>query len=358
MISIAKPNVGAEEKEAVCKIIDSGMIACGKVTEAFEEEFSSYIGTKHGIATTSGTTALEVAIKSLGIGKGDKVLTTAFSFIATANAILYSGAIPVFVDIEEDSYNIDPDLIEEKLQEQPEIKAVLIVHLFGLPCRMDRIKEIVDRHHVMLIEDCAQAHGAFFQEKKVGSFGDAAAFSFYPTKNMTTGEGGIVLTNHDDVAKKARLLINHGMEIRYHHKEIGYNYRMTNMAAAMGQVQLSKLERFNERRRANADRYICGIHNTKIIMPEMSEGHVFHQFTIRVKDGLRDRFTAFLEENGVGYGVFYPLSMPEQECYKQYGFETHFPIVDCIKQEVVSIPVHPLLTDEEVDMIISVINRL
>lgn len=266
------------------------------MVKEFEEKFAAYVGTAHSIATTSGTTALEVALMSLGLNKGDKVLTTAYSFIATANAIIYSGLEPVFVDIEEETFNIDINSLEKVYEKNSDIKALLIVHLFGCPCNMDRVLDFVREHRLLLIEDCAQAHGAHWNGRRVGSFGDVAAFSFYPTKNMTTGEGGMVTTNNADIAERAKLLINHGMKERYYHEIIGYNYRMTNIAASIGIIQLKKLNDMNSKRINNAYFYIQNIKNPNIIVPKVQEGHVFHQFTVKMKDSKRDRFTKYLEE--------------------------------------------------------------
>jgi len=356
MISIAKPNIGIEEKESVCKVLESGMLACGAVTKKFEDEFASYTGTDYGIATTSGTTALDVAIKSLGLKKGDKVLTTAYSFIATANAIIYSGLKPVFADIEEETFNIDSDAMEKVYKENPGIKAVLIVHLFGCPCNMDKILAFVRKHKLLLIEDCAQAHGASWNGKKVGSFGNVAAFSFYPTKNMTTGEGGMIVTNDAALAERARLLINHGMKERYHHDIIGYNYRMTNIAASIGIVQLSKLDKMNSKRISNAEFYIGNIHNSDVVLPKMQEGHVFHQFTVKIRNGKRDAFVKYLEEKKIGYGIFYPLTMPEQKCYGELGFDLNYKVADKIKSQVVSLPVHPDLREDDLQYIVECVN--
>ena len=358
MISIAKPYVGEDEKRAVCEVIDSGMIACGAVVEKFENRFAGYIGAEYGIATTSGTTALEVALRSLGIGPGDKVLTTPFSFIASTNAIIYTGATPVLADIAPDTFNISVAEIEKKLAEHPDVKALLLVHLFGQACDMDPIMELVKKHCLLLIEDCAQAHGAQYKGRKVGTFGDAAAFSFYPTKNMTTGEGGIVLTSHKEVADKARLLINHGMKVRYHHDIVGYNYRMTNMAAAIGLCQLDKLDDFNTLRNRNAAYYNAHIHNKNIETPALADErfHCYHQYTLLVKEGRRDAFTKYLGDNGIGFGIFYPLSIPEQACYADRDLEIRYPITDRIKNQVVSIPVHPQLTLEDLDTVVRVIN--
>ncbi|MCP1309713.1 DegT/DnrJ/EryC1/StrS family aminotransferase [Paenibacillus tyrfis] len=358
MINIAKPSIGDEEKQAVQKVLDSGMIANGAVVTEFERKFADYIGAKYGIATNSGTTALEVAIRSLGLGKGDKILTTPFSFIASTNAIVYTGATPVFADIDSNTFNIDPDCIEDKLNEHPDIKALLIVHLFGQPCHMDRIMDIVKKHNLLLIEDCAQAHGALWKDQKVGSFGDASAFSFYPTKNMTTSEGGMVITNSPEVEKKARLLINHGMEIRYYHDVVGYNHRMTNISAAIGICQLSKLDNFNLARNKNAQYYNENIKNEYVLGPLKHESvyHVYHQYTLRIKNNRRADLIKHLEKNEVGFGIFYPISIPEQKCYEDMGFDSKWKFTDQVKNQVLSIPVHPLLTDTEVKKVVEVIN--
>jgi perosamine synthetase len=359
MIYIAKPCIGEEEKRAVQEVLDSGMIACGSVVTEFEKKFAGYIGVEHGIATTSGTTALEVAIRALGLGKGDKILTTAYSFIASTNSIVYTGATPVFADIDPETFNVDVEDVEKKLKQNPDIKALLIVHLFGQSCNMDRIMEIVKKYNVLLIEDCAQCHGALWNGKKAGSFGDVSAFSFYPTKNMTTSEGGIVLTNNRELARNVRLLINHGMEVRYHHGVVGYNYRMTNISAAIGLCQLVKLDGFNANRNYNADFYNRNINNDYITVPYKSEEayHVYHQYTVLVKDNRRDDFGKYLEANGIGYGIFYPLSIPEQKCYDDFGFEREYEVTDVIKKQVVSIPVHPMLSEEDLKIVVEIINN-
>ncbi len=357
MINISKPNLGIEEKDAVSKVIDSGMIACGNVVKEFEEAYARFTGSAFGIATTSGTTALEVAIRAAGVLPGDKVLTTPYSFIASSNAIIYTGAIPVFADIEAGSFNISADQIELKLKAEPDIKALLIVHLFGNPCRMNKIMDIVKKHNLILIEDCAQAHGTSFNGKYAGTFGDVAAFSFYPTKNMTTGEGGMVLTDNPAIAKKARMLINHGMQVRYYHEIIGFNYRMTNIAGAIGLCQLKKLAAMNERRIFNARFYNENLKNKNITLPLLHEGHVYHQYTIQVEAGRRDAFIKHLEANQIGYGIFYPLSIPEQQCYENMAFDKKYLVTDAVKNKVVSIPVHPLLTEKELEEVVAVINK-
>ena len=359
MIAIAKPFLGEEEKNAVMAVLDSGMITSGAVVTEFEEKFAEYIGVKYGVAASNGTTALELALRAAGIGKGDKVLTTPFSFIASTNAILYVGGIPVFADIDPHTFNIDPALMEEQLKADPEIKALLIVHLFGHPCDMNAILALTEKYGVVLIEDSAQAHGAMYGGKNVSTFGKVAAYSFYPTKNMTTSEGGMVLTNDAKIAEKARLLVSHGMKVRYYHDEIGYNYRMTNITAAIGLCQLEKLDGFNQKRSEIAKFYEKNIRNEHLTLPSTKENcrHCFHQYSLLIGNDNRNSFLKYLEAEGVGYGVFYPLSIPEQACYKSLGFKTDYPITNRIKKEIVSIPVHPMLTQAEVEKVAEVINK-
>ncbi|MCX7745948.1 MAG: DegT/DnrJ/EryC1/StrS family aminotransferase [Clostridia bacterium] len=358
MIYISKPLIGQEEIDAVINVIKSGALASGSVVTEFENEFSNYLKASYAVATSSGTTALEIALKASGIGKGDKVLTTPFSFIASTNAILYAGANPVFADIDEKTYNISADSIEKALISESDIKALLIVHLYGQSCDMDKILEITKKYNLVLIEDCAQAHGAEWKGKKAGTFGDAAAFSFYPTKNMTTSEGGMVVTNKSEIASTAKLLINHGMETRYYHQRIGYNYRMTNISAAIGLCQLKKLDLFNTTRRKNAAFFDTNITNPKLVLPYTSlDGkHVYHQYTLKVKDGLRNKLADYLHKHEVGYGIYYPLSIPQQHCYRNFDFNKNYPVTDRIKEEVLSIPVHPALTVDEKETIVKVLN--
>lgn len=360
MIYIARPWLGEQEKQAVAEVIDTGMIACGAVVSEFEQKFAAHMGMAHGIATTSGTTALEVALRALGIGKGDKVITTAYSFIASTNSIIYTGATPVFADIDPKTFNMDLDSAERCIRESPGAKALLVVHLFGQPCNMDGVMALAKKYGLLVVEDCAQAHGAKWNGKTVGSFGDASAYSFYPTKNMTTGEGGMVLTNSEATAEKARLLINHGMKVRYTHDIVGYNYRMTNIAAAIGLCQLAKLDKFNMKRRENAMYYDTNIVDGVVETPFVQSGahHVYHQYTIKVEAAHRDRLIELFEQNKIGFGVFYPFSIPEQPCYHMMGFRTSYPVTDRVKHQVLSIPVHPGLVREELEQVSDVINRL
>jgi len=357
MIPYAKPLIGEEEKKKVLEVLDSGMIASGSLTAQFEQEFAAYLATPYAVATTNGTTALHVALLAAGIQPGDKVLTTPFTFIASGNSILYCGARPVFVDVDPKTFLIDPEKIREALEQDPEIKALLIVHLYGLSCEMEAIMSLVEKHNLVLIEDCAQAHGAAYKGKKTGSFGAAATFSFYPTKNMTTGEGGMVVTGREEIATRVRQLINHGRSGRYFHDKLGYNYRMTDLAAAIGLVQLSKLDGFNEKRRANAE-YL----NTQLAklswlttpyLPKECT-HVYHQYTVKV--GKRDQFAQYLQEKGVGNSIVYPLPIHKQPFYQEaVGKELFLPVSEEVAQQVISLPIHPALTKEQLAEMVQII---
>ncbi len=358
MIPIAKPMIGSEEIDAVTETMKSGGLAQGLRVQAFEERFAEYIGVSHAVATSSGTAGLHVALLAHGIGTGDEVVTTSFSFIATANAILFTGARPVFADIGED-YNIDPEKILEAVT--PKTKAVLPVHLYGCPAGMKAIREIAEDYHLTIIEDACQAHGATYDGKKVGSFG-TGVFSFYPTKNMTTGEGGMITTDDPAIAKRARMLRDHGSSRRYVHEILGYNLRMTDMGAAIGMVQLTKLDDFNSKRRRNAE-YLTGkLKGTAgITTPNSTSGHVFHQYTIRVacggEEGARGDLVAYLGEKGIGTGIYYPIPIHKQPLYQKRGFEDSLPVSERFADEVLSLPVHPAVSEADPDYIIKTIKE-
>jgi dTDP-4-amino-4,6-dideoxygalactose transaminase len=353
MISMAKPYIGEEEINAVVKVMRSGMIACGTVVTEFEAAFAQYADVEHAVATTNGTTALHTALLALGIEAGDKVITSPFTFIASSNSILFCGATPVFVDIDPDTYLMDPDKLAVYLEKHYDssMKAIMPVHLFGLACDMPKIMAIADKYNLKVIEDCAQSHGAEIGGKKAGSFGDAACFSFYPTKNMTTGEGGICLFRDETVAKNANKYINHGRVDQYLHDVLGYNYRMTNISAAIGLEQIKRVDGFNQLRRANAQRYdelLAG--QDKIALPKVNDGykHVYHQYTIRLLEGDRDALQAYLKEQGIGSAVVYPFSMNEQPFYKNRCEHDSLAVSEAYAKQVLSIPVHPALTQTEV----------
>ncbi|MDK2831836.1 MAG: perosamine synthetase [Methanolobus sp.] len=353
MIPIAKPDIGDEEKEAVIQVLSSGMIAEGKRVAEFERTFAEYIEVEHCVAVNSGTAALHAAMLAQGIGKGDEVITTSFSFIATANSIMYTGAKPVFVDIEAETFNINTALIKDSITR--DTKAIMPVHLYGHPAEMKAISDIAEDHDLIIIEDACQAHGAIYQGKKVGSFG-TGAFSFYPTKNMTTGEGGMITTNNEEVARKARMIRAHGSQQRYLHEMMGYNLRMTDIAAAIGLVQLDKVDGYNAARRKNAAMLSEGLKDISgIKVPAVRDGceHMFHQYTIRVDN--RDELATKLNQQGIGTGVYYPIPIHKQPLYVELGYKDYLPECEKAAKETVSLPVHPGVSEENVKQIIDAV---
>jgi perosamine synthetase len=354
MIYIAQPQIGEDEKQAVWAVLESGMLAQGSRVAEFEAKFASYCGVKYAVATSSGTTALHVALLAHKIGPGDEVVTTPFTFIASANSIRYVGAMPVFADIDPVTFNIDPNAVEQVITERT--KAIMPVHLFGLACDMDALMDIATRHDLVILEDACQAHGAEFKGKRAGGFG-TGSFSFYPTKNMTTAEGGMITTNEDDIADQAKIIRQHGMRRRYYHDEMGYNFRMTDVHAAIGLAQLPRLETFNEARIANAAYF--SKHLTKsVVAPAVPTGyrHVFHQYTIRVPGGRRDEVLDGLRERGVGCGVYYPVPVHKQRIYE--GASCLCPEAEKASEEVLSLPVHPGLTQADLEQIVEAVNAL
>ena len=354
MIPISRPLIGQEEKDAVISVLESGQLAQGPRVLEFEEHFAAFCGVRHAIATSSGTTALVAALLAHGIGPGDEVITTPFTFVASANSILATGAKPVFADIDEDSYNIDPGLVAAQITSRT--RAILPVHLYGYPCDMDAIMQIAESHGLAVIEDACQAHGAAIRGQKVGSFG-TGCFSFYPSKNMTTAEGGMITTDDDEIAERTRLIRNHGQSETYHHVAPGYNFRMTELQAALGLVQLDKLPEWTRKRIENASYLSERLSN--VPTPQVREGylHVYHQYTVRVE---RDRDVALekLAAAGISARVYYPLPVHQQPFYRRLGFEDSLPVAERMSQEVLSLPVHPSLTEEDLDRIASEVARL
>ncbi|HDQ25638.1 MAG TPA: DegT/DnrJ/EryC1/StrS family aminotransferase [bacterium] len=363
MIPISKPLIGKEEKAAVRKVLDSGIIASGPLVKEFERRFAAYQGVKNAVAAANGTCAIHTALYSLGIGQGDGVITTPFTFFATASSIVHAGAAPVFVDIEKEDFNISPEAVEDALKKDKKrkIKAVIVVHLYGQMCDMDAIMKIARRYGVKVIEDAAQAHGAVYKGKKAGQIGDAGTFSMYATKNMTSAEGGMVLFNKEGPAKTARVFINHGMTAAYHHAHMGYNYRTTDIEAAIGLEQLKKLDGFNKKRRENSAFLTgllsgCGI----IESPKEINGrtHIFHQYTIRVKNGERDGLLKHLNSEGIGAKVFYPVPLHKQPVFRKFpGSSAKLPESESAAKEVISLPVHPGLKKSEIQKIADAVKK-
>mgnify|MGYP003327874635 FL=1 len=353
MIPAAKPLVGDEERAAVDRVLRSGMMAQGPEVAAFEEEFSKYVGGRKCVAVNSGTSGLHMALVAAGIKAGDEVIVPSFTFAATANSVALTGATPVFVDIDPKTFNIDPAAIEAAIT--PRTKGIQPVHLYGLPAQMDVINEIACKHNILVFEDAAQAHLATLNGKYVGSFGYAATFSFYPTKNMTSGEGGMIACANDEMTRMCKLLRNQGMEKRYENEVVGFNTRMTDIHAAIGREQLKKIEGWTKTRQANAkflDENLKGV-VTPYVTPGAS--HVYHQYTIRIVGHDRDKFAAEMTKRGVGNGVYYPIPVHQLQ---SFGLKFDLPNTTSACNEVLSIPVHPALTQGELETVVEVINSI
>jgi perosamine synthetase len=362
-IPIAKPNFGKEEEDAVKEVLESGVLASGPRIHSFEKEFAEYIGVEHAVAVSNGTVALDVALKALKIGPVDEVITSAFSFIASGNCILFQNAKPIFADIDPQTFNIDPSDVAEKITSKT--KAIIPIHLFGQPAEMDALKEIAEDNRIALVEDAAQAHGAEYKGRKAGSLGDVGCFSFYATKNMTVGEGGMITTNDPKLANNARLLINHGQSRKYHHDMLGYNYRMTEFCAAIGSVQLRKLDGFNIKRIENAkllSNKISRFTNLTVPYVDKNVKHVFHQYVVRVEDSYsldRNELADLLTKHGVGVAVHYPVPIYRQPFYQTLGYkETVCPNTEEDCNRVLSLPVHPLVDRKDIKYIVDILKEV
>lgn len=359
-IRLAQPVIEEDEKRAVIDALESGQLAQGPRVAAFEDAFAAYIGVAHAVAVNSGTAALHLALLAHGVGPGDEVIVPAFSFAATANVVLHAGARPVFVDVREDDFCIDPGQVERAMTART--KAILPVHLYGQACDIAPIRDLCAARGVALIEDAAQAVGAAAGDTKCGAFG-TGAFSFYATKNLQTGEGGMITTNDESVAGAARTLRSQGERARYVTEEAGYNFRMTEIAAALGHAQLPKIDLRNDQRRRNAAR-LAGLlaANDGIVTPQELPGrhHVYHQYTIRTRAGreARDRLQAALRGEGIESAVFYPTPIHRQPLYLRLGYgDLHLPVAERLCEEVLSLPVHPALTPADIEHIAATAQR-
>lgn len=353
----AKPIIGDDERAAVDRVLRSGMVAQGPEVAAFEEEFSAhFVPGRPSVAVNSGTAGLHLGLLAAGVGAGDEVIVPSFTFAATGNSVALTGATPVFVDIEPETFSLDPAAVSAAITTRT--RGILPVHLYGHPARMRELAAIADERGVALYEDAAQAHGASLDGSPVGSFGEFAMFSLYPTKNMTSGEGGMVTTATDDIARRVRLLRNQGMEKQYENEIVGFNARMTDIHAAIGRVQLTRVDEWTRTRQQNAA--FLDAHLQGVVTPPVAEGavHVYHQYTVRVTED-RDRFVrALKEEHNVGAGVYYPIPNHRLPSLAPYAPGLDLPETERAAREVVSLPVHPSLSQDDLDRIVAAVNAV
>lgn len=353
----ARPIIGDEEREAVDRVLRSGMVAQGPEVAAFEQEFSAhFVPGRPSVAVNSGTAGLHLGLLAAGVGAGDEVIVPSFTFAATGNSVALTGATPVFVDIEPDTFSLDPEAVAAAIT--PKTKGILPVHLYGHPARMRELEALAAARGVALYEDAAQAHGAALDGRPVGSFGEFAMFSLYPTKNMTSGEGGMVTAANEEIARRLRLLRNQGMERQYENEIIGFNARMTDIHAAIGRVQLTKVDAWTAQRQANAAFLDANLQG--VVTPPVAEGavHVYHQYTIRVPED-RDGFVAALKaEHNVGAGVYYPIPNHRLPSLAPFAPGLDLPETERAAREVASLPVHPSLSQDDLERIVTAVNTI
>ena len=357
----AKPIIGEEERAAVDRVLQSGMIAQGPEVAAFEQEFAAhFVNGRPTVAVNSGTSGQHLGLLAAGVGAGDEVIVPSFTFAATGNSVALTGATPVFADIELDHFTLDPESVRAAIT--PRTKGIMPVHLYGHPFLADQIEAIAQEHGLEIYEDAAQAHGATWNDRPVGTFGTFAMFSLYPTKNMTSGEGGMVSCANDDLARKVRVLRNQGMEAQYQNEVIGFNARMTDLHAAIGRVQLTKVDRWTEIRRENAAVLDAGLASVDgIITPKVAEQakHVYHQYTVRVDASERDSIREALNsEYGIGTGVYYPIPNHRLPSLERFAVGLELPQTEIAAAEVFSLPVHPSLSAEDLDRIVQGVTKV
>ena len=349
--------IKAEVEEGLAQTIANCSFILGPNVQAFEQEAAQYLSVKHAIGVASGTDALHLALIAEGIGEGDEVITTAFTFIATAEAIRYVGAIPVFVDIDPQTFNISPAAIEQAIT--PKTKAVMPVHLFGQPADMNSIKQICDQHQLKLIEDCAQSFGAEINGKQTGSIGHAAGYSFFPSKNLGAfGDGGLVATNSDETAETVKMLRNHGSKVRYYHDLIGFNSRLDDMQAVVLRAKLKRIDQYNQRRRYAAHLYSELMADLPLTTPfEDSLGtHVYHQYTLLCDR--RDEVIEVLQDQKIGCAVYYPVPLHKQNVFAEMCSGLTLPATELVAEQCMSLPICPELTDDTINEIVDVIKSV
>ena len=349
--------IESELDQAYKKVIGSNWFIQGKECEEFEKEFAAYCGAKYCIGCGNGLDALYLILRAYEIGEGDEVIVPSNTYIATALAVTYTGAVPIFVEPEENTFNINPSLIEEKITDKT--KAIMAVHLYGQPAKMDEIIDIAKKHNIKVIEDAAQAHGATYKGAKIGGLGDAAGFSFYPGKNLgALGDGGAVVTNDKELADKVRALGNYGSDYKYHHIYKGNNSRLDEMQAAFLRVKLNSLDKWNEERNRIARRYLAEINNPKVKLPITCEDmtHVYHIFAVMCED--RDGLEKYLSDNGIGTNKHYPIPMHMQGAYADLNIsEGTYPLAEKISAEELSLPMYYGMSEEQITYVIEKINQ-
>ncbi len=355
-LQIQYQQLKSEIDQALATVLDSSHYILGPQGQAFEAAAAAFLGVRHAIGVSSGTDALHLALRAAGLGPGDEVITSPFTFIATAEAIAYVGATPVFVDIDPRTFNIDPQEAAEAVTAKT--RAILPVHLFGQPSDLAPLKGLCDQHDLLLIEDCAQSFGAAYAGKQTGSWGDLGCYSFFPSKNLGCyGDGGMVVTNDDQLAEQVRMLRNHGSKVRYHHDIIGYNSRLDEMQAAILNVKLRHIERFNQLRRSNAHYYSEKL-KTAGVTPPFEDGkgvHVYHQYTVLSER--RETLQKALSQAGCASAIYYPIPLHRQNVFATACAGLSLPVTENVAEQVLSLPIYPELAEAQMDLVISVIRE-
>jgi len=361
-IPLADPYMTNEDVEAVAKALKEKALSQGKYVQKFEEQFARYIGVKHAVAVSSGTAALHIALAAIDTSSNEEVITPSFSFVATANSALYQGAKPIFADIDPVTYNIDPVQIKTRITRKT--KAIIPVHYAGQPADMDPILEMAEKHGIYVIEDAAEAHGALYKGRKAGGLGNLNCFSFYPNKNMTTGEGGMITTNDDELAEKMRMIRSFGQDQRYHHVMLGYNYRMTDIQAALGLVQLKRLDWVVEKRVEKAtyyNEYIGELFDERVQTPYVAPyaTHVYMLYTIRFQNKqTREKAITKLEEKGIETCVAFPPIHLQPLYQSLYGYRSgHLPVTEKTSDTILCIPIYPHITQKQQDYVLSALKE-
>ncbi len=337
--------------EAIKEVLDSSQFILGKVVSEFEVQTAEYLGCKYTVGCASGTDALQIALMAIGIEPGDEIITTPFTFVATTETIALLGAVPVYADIDEKTYNIDPSKIESKVT--PKTKAIIPVHLYGQPAEMDEIMAVAKKHNIKVIEDAAQAFGAVYKGKKVSGIGDIGTISFFPSKNLGAfGDAGMVTTNNEELARKMKMISVHGSEKRYYHEVLGINSRLDSIQAAVLKVKLKYVEEYHEARIKAAGKYnerFRGVLEPPYVMPDVK--HIYHQYSIRVPD--RNKLNEYLREKGIPSMIYYPVPLHLQKAYTYNYKQGDFPITEKVSEDIISLPMHTELTDDQIDYITS-----